>query len=119
MRQRLPLLSLVGWTLFVWVTRMNNIVQDDDLSAGGMAWRLGAAAFFVALAVALLVATRRSPARVNAVLGVFVVWTIGWWSIRGVGILVDNHDVGFKVVHTILMVVSIGVAMWAWRRRDR
>ena len=34
-------------------------------------------------------------------------------------IRLDNHDVGFKVVHTILMVVSIGVAMWAWRRRDR
>ena len=98
---------------------MNNIVRDDDLSAGGMAWRLGAAGFFVALAVALLVATRRSPARVSAVLGALVVWTIGWWSIRGVGILLDNHDVGFKVVHTILMVVSIGVAMWAWRRRDR
>ena len=48
-----------------------------------------------------------------------MVWTVGWWTIRGVGILLDgNHETGFKVVHTVLMVVSIALAMWAWARRD-
>lgn len=118
MRARLPVLALVGWTLFVWVTRMNNIVHDDDLSTGGMAWRLGAAAIFVALAVAVAVSLRLAPTRMAPILGVLVVWTVGWWLVRGVGILLDDHDAGFKVVHTILMLVSIGVAMWAWQRRD-
>jgi hypothetical protein len=44
--------------------------------------------------------------------------SVGYWLVRGTGILVADHDVGFKVVHTVLMVISIVLAMWAWRRRD-
>ncbi len=114
MRARLPVLTLVAWTLFVWVTRINNIWQDDDLDGFAMAWRLGAAVVFVVLALAVLITSLRAPERFVATL---VGWTIAWWLVRGVGILLDDHDTGFKIVHTALMVASIGVAMWAWRRR--
>ena len=119
MRARLPLYSLVGWTLFVWVTRTRNVITDDDLTNFGMAWRVGAAVVFVVLALAALVAARRWPARATLLLGALVLWTTGWWLIRGVGILLDDHEVGFKIVHSILMIVSIELAMWAWKRRDR
>lgn len=119
MRTRLPLFALVGWTLFVWISRSRNVVNDDDLSTGGTTWRLGAALLFVVLALAVLLVRRLRPARLTAVLAVLVAWTTAWWLIRGIGILLDEHAVGFKVVHSILMIVSIGLAMWAWRRRDR
>ena len=119
MRNRLAVPLLLGWTFFVWISRIRNILDDDDLSGAGRAWRLGAAALFVVLAAVVLVARRRRSPRATALLAGLVVWTIGWWAIRGIGILVDgNHDAGFKLVHTILMIVSIALAMWAWTRRD-
>jgi hypothetical protein len=119
MRNRLAVPLLLGWTLLVWVSRIRNILDDDGLSGGGRAWRLGAAVVFVVLAAVVFVARRRRSRRATALLGGLVVWTVGWWSIRGVGILLDgNHDAGFKLVHTVLMVGSIALAMWAWTRRD-
>ena len=61
-----------------------------------------------------VVALRRSAR--NQVLPVLVWWTIGYWLVRGGGIVLDaNHDASFKVVHSVLMVISIGTAMWVWR----
>ncbi len=34
-------------------------------------------------------------------------------------ILVADHEVGFKVVHTVLAVVSIGLSVLAWREARR
>ena len=48
-----------------------------------------------------------------------VVWTVGFWLVRGGGILLDDHDAAFTVIHTALMVVSIVLAMWVWRTRGR
>jgi hypothetical protein len=119
MRNRLAVPLLLGWTLFVWIGRIRNIVEDGELSGAGRAWRLGAAVLFVVFAAVVFLARRRRSPQATALLGGLVVWTIGWWTIRGVGILLDgNHDAGFKVVHTVLMIVSIALAMWAWTRRD-
>jgi len=114
---RVPVLTLVGWTLFVWATRVRNIIGDDELVGGARAWRLSVAVLFVVFAVALLAVRRLWPVRSIVVLGPFVVFTIGYWLVRGTGIILEDHDLGFTIVHTILMVVSIGLAMWAWRRR--
>ena len=106
-----PLLVLVVWTVFLWVSRLRNVFSDDDLTAFGTAWRVGVVVVFVALAV--LATTGR-------LVGVLIAWTIGFWLVRGGGILLDgDHDAGFKVIHTALMAVSIGLAMWAWRSRSR
>jgi hypothetical protein len=111
------MLTLVGWTLFVWVTRIRNIIGDDELAGGERAWRLGAAVLFVVFALALLVVRSFAADRTTVVLAPFVVFSVGYWLVRGTGILIADHDVGFKVVHTVLMVISIVLAMWAWRRR--
>ena len=57
-----------------------------------------------------LFATRR-------VLGAFALWTGGYWLVRGTQIILADHSLGFTLVHTVLMVVSIGLAGWAWVRR--
>ena len=115
----LPRLLLIGWTLLVWTSRIRNVVADEDLSTGGRTWRIGAAVVFIGLAGAYAVSLRWSVSWGRSVLAALVVWTVGWWSIRGIGILLDDHDVGFKVIHTVLMAISIGLAMWAWQARDR
>ena len=119
MRTRLAVPALLAWTLLVWVGRIRNVVADDDLSGFAFVWRLGAAVVFVVLALVVLVARLRRSPRAGALLAGLVAFTIGWWSIRGIGILLDPaHAIGFKIVHTVLMVGSIALAMWAWARRD-
>lgn len=114
-----PRLLLIGWTVLVWTSRTRNVVGDEDLTTAGRTWRIGAAVLFVVLALVYAVALRRASPWGRSALAVLVIWTVGWWSIRGIGILLDDHGVGFKVIHTLLMVVSIGLAMWAWRARER
>jgi len=120
MRGEIPVLLFLGWTFLVWVGRIRNIVEDESLSSGGQAWRLGAAGVFVVLAVVVFVARRIRFRWAPPLLGALVAWTTGWWAIRGIGIILDgNHAVGFKIVHSLLMLGSIGLAMWAWTSRDR
>ena len=42
---------LVGWTLFLWISRIRNVLGDDDLDGFGVAWRVGAAAVFLVLSM--------------------------------------------------------------------
>ena len=113
MRDRLPalpLLAMIGWTLFLWTSRLRNVLGNDELSAWGTTWRIGVVVVFVVLA--LLAATGR-------LVDLFVGWTIGYWVVRGGGILIGDYSAGFKAIHTALMAVSIGLAMWVWRARNR
>lgn len=44
-----------------------------------------------------------------------------YWAVRATAIALRDHSVGFVVVHTVLAIVSIGLAAWVVldRRRDR
>ncbi len=111
---------LVAWTLFVWVSRIRNIWGDDDLSTGGQWLRTGFAVIFLAFGTAMavrLVRTRESGLQRSdrILLQAFILWTVGFWLVRGIGIIVDDHEVGFTVIHTILMVISLGLAAQAGR----
>ena len=44
----------------------------------------------------------------------FSVWTVYVWATRIVNIVGDDHSAGFKIVHSILAVVSIAFAIAAW-----
>jgi hypothetical protein len=46
----------------------------------------------------------------------FAAWTVGVWVVRSIGIWVHDHPVGFKVVHTVLAAISIGLAVRAVQR---
>ncbi len=104
----------VAWTAVVWVGRIRNVVGDDELTAGARTWRLIVAIAFLVLAA--LVATLplglwdRRPLGSNRLVAVFCLWTIVFWTVRGGGLLFEDHDAGFKVVHTVLALVSIGLA---------
>jgi hypothetical protein len=109
---------LVVWTLFVWTSRIRNVWSDEDLTAGGQILRTGYSAVFLVggIFAAWVLWSRRGAAlrstdRVGLV--VFFAWSVVFWLIRGIGIIVDDHDAGFTAIHTVLMVVSLGLVWLA------
>jgi peptidoglycan/LPS O-acetylase OafA/YrhL len=112
--------ALVVWTLLLWTTRIANIWRDADLDTWERRGRTLLALSFTVLAIAAVVALwrRLRQARVVAV-GALAGWTIVVWVVRGIGILAADHDLGFKAVHTALAVVSIVLAVLAWRETRR
>jgi hypothetical protein len=120
-----PLVAMVAWTLFVWIGRIRNIVNDETLAGWSRSWRLGFSASFVALAVAVGGLTIRhllpagdgpaGRALLSRLVTVLAGYSIVVWLIRGTDITIGNHSVGFKVVHAILAVVSIGLGGLALR----
>ncbi len=117
-RSVVPLVPLLIWTLFVWSSRIRNVWTDEDLTTGGQVLRTGYAVVFLAFGIAMVALVWRgrpdplSPVA-QRVLAVFLAWTVVFWLIRGIGIIVDDHTASFTVIHTVLMVISIGLAAWA------
>ncbi len=113
-RLRLPLYALAAWSIAVWASRIRNVLADEDLTTTGTTWRVAVALLFVVSGLLLAVFTARHDHRLGDVGWFLAGFTVLWWLIRGIGILLDsNHDASFKLVHTVLMVVSIGLAAWA------
>lgn len=107
---------LAGWQAFVWGTRIDNVLGDDGLDAGGKVARLALSASFLALAAVAVWAWRSArgggavaPAAARWV-RVGAAWTTGVWVVRGVGIALGDHDAAFIAVHLVLAVVSIALA---------
>lgn len=109
---------LAGWTLFNWTTRIRNVLGDDELAGFDRAWRLGVSVAFVAVAllvIATLIARRHTAAahvsRALAVAGIL------WWPVRAIGTLLADFSVAFKVVHTVLAVVTVTLGVLVLRAR--
>ena len=119
-RDRVVLLALAGWTLLVWVGRIRNVVASE-FEGWAFGWRLGVAVVFTLSGVLLAatVLTRSSLAR--PVAGCLALVGAGWWLVRGTGILLAEYDVGFKVVHTVLATVTVGLSwlVLRWWAADR
>jgi uncharacterized membrane protein len=49
------------------------------------------------------------------VIRAFCGWTVFVWLTRIKNILGDDHDFGFKAVHTMLAFVSVAFAVVVWR----
>lgn len=97
MRRTPALYAFVAWTLFVWAVRIKNA----DGSVGAVVVSLT----FIVPAIAALV-------RPAVVLRPLVAWTVVVWLLRIGDIVVDgDHGVAFKVVHTVLGVVSIALGI--------
>ncbi len=104
---------LLTWTFLVWISRVRNVLTDQDLEVAGVAWRLGAAGIFLGLAAAVL-GQLISGHQGTQQLKWLATWSIGFWLVRGSGILIDsNWSFEFKAVHTALMVVTFAVVALA------
>ena len=98
--RRWPLYLFVAWTVFVWAGRIRN---------GGS----------VALAVSFLALATVALWRRRGWVTALAVWTIAVWAVRTPVILVHQHPVGFKVVHTALAAISVVLAVAAQRDVQR
>jgi hypothetical protein len=98
-----------AWTVFVWVTRVRNIVEDQ-----GSNLDLVVALVLATLGVAVVVAARKGG--LAPVLAAAVVATVAVWALRTPLIVLDaDHGVAFKAVHSALAVISVVLGLAAWR----
>jgi hypothetical protein len=102
--------ALAGWTVFIWGTRVRNIARD-----GGGGLSLLVALGMVALAALVAVALVRDGTPRWAVPALAAA-TVAAWAVRVPVILLGDHGAAFKVVHTVLAVVSVALAVAALRR---
>ena len=102
--------ALAGWTVFVWGTRIRNIVRD-----GGGTLSILVALGLVALAVIVAISLVRAGTPRWAVPALAAA-TLAAWAVRAPMILLGDQGAAFKVVHTVLALVSIALAAAAWRR---
>jgi len=116
---RISVWVVVGWTLFMWVTRTRLIFTEDDLSVGDVVLRILPVFVFVGLAMVLVVSLRTGRPDLSLSVTVIAAWTTVYWLIRVTLISFHDHSVGFKIVHAVLAAISIGTATWAWRRTSR
>ncbi len=103
--------GLIGWTLFVWGSRVRNLVNDDELEGFSLVWRSAAAALFLGAAVIGAVALIKKRSFASPF---FVAWSvagIAWWTVRGTQTLVSDFSVAFKLVHTVLALVTIALGL--------
>lgn len=120
--------GLIGWTLFVWVGRIRNILADDDLVGWSQLWRACLAISFVGLALVgagfLVRALVSNPATeqdaamrlAKKAVTVLACYGIVIWAIRGTDIFFGSHELAFKAVHTVLAVVTISLGVLVIQR---
>jgi len=110
---------LVAITVVVWVVRVVNVFGDDSLSGSARLWRLLVAGCFLAfagLAVAVL-SGRWAGHRLGStrLVAMFCLWTMVFWAVRSIGIVLGDYDTEFTLVHVLLALVSVGVAFPVYR----
>lgn len=107
----------IGWTLFVWGGRLQNLAADPGGFAEASQWSLWGSVAFVSLAVVNVITPLAGSVRLaRLALAALAALTIGVWLVRAVDIALGDHSVGFIVVHVVLAMVSIGLAVLAWRK---
>lgn len=100
----------------IWIGRLRNLLGDAGLDGSGRAVRAAIAVAFLVAACTLVLAGLRVrrvgvDTTTSAVVLAIAALASAYWVVRGVGILADpGHATGFKIVHTVLMVVSLAAA---------
>jgi hypothetical protein len=120
MRRRPAAAALVAWSLLVWTTRIANVWGDGALDTGDKLGRTALALSFTLLAGAVVATVWRGAEQASLrAVGALAAWSVAVWVVRGLGIVAAHHELGFKVVHSVLAVVSIVLAGVAWREARR
>ena len=119
-----PAAGLAAWTFFTWVGRLGLAWNDATLTTGAKVVATVPVVLFTGLGAAVAVVVLRRPdadlgAAGRKVVMAAGVWSIGYWAVRLPLILSHAHPVPFKVVHTVLALVSGGLSVWAWRAVNR
>ena len=107
---------LIVWTLAIWGSRLRNIQSDDDLTGADRIVAIGVAYAFLATATATGAAIlRRSPWETYPLMALVAIGIVRW-TLRGPMILFSSEwETSFKVVHTVLWLVTIALSVLAWR----
>jgi len=103
----------------MWTTRTRLIFTEADLSFADIVLRIAPVFLFVALALLLLYSVRTGRPALAPTVTVIAAWTTVYWLVRVTLILIHDRSIGFKLVHAVLAVISIGTAAWAWRQTSR
>ena len=110
---------LVAVTVVVWAVRVVNVFGDDSLSGSARLWRLLVAGCFLAFAglAVVVLSGRWAGHRLGStrLVAMFCLWTMVFWAVRSIGILLGDYDTEFTLVHVLLAVVSVGVAFPVYR----
>ncbi len=110
-----PGLVLAAWTLLLWTTRVRNILADDALTGWSRTWQLGAAIGFVVAAVGLAVTSLLRPALAVRPGMALALFGAAWWIVRGTGVVLADHPLGFTVVHVVLAIGTVAIGAWLVR----
>ena len=104
-----------GSTLLVWTTRIYNLFEDNEISNGERVWSLLVSTVFLLGAIAvikiLVGSWRDRNIKKSRLITAFCIWTVTFWIVRSVGILIADHGAGFKIVHACLAIVFILLAL--------
>lgn len=99
---------------------MRNIVVDDELDGADRVISYGVAVAFLVAALCVGISLRTDARWGGTALLVLVTLGVLRWTIRGPIILVsDEWEIGFKVVHTILWLVTVLLSALSWREHAR
>jgi hypothetical protein len=117
LRRRWPIILFLGWTAYVWITRLVNVwsVSDESSLAKVIStvFAVGLLAAAVVGAIVLVGARSRSLSEGEATFfGWFGAATCAIWAGRMVQIAFDDtRDMAFKEVHLGLGIVSVILAV--------
>ncbi|NNC75076.1 MAG: hypothetical protein HKN93_06140 [Acidimicrobiia bacterium] len=105
--------ALAGvWTLLIWGSRVRLLTGDEAAKTDVWIRIITSLVLGAAVLAMALLARADGPAR----WGVGVVWAFaGWmalvWVSSAFNVFVNEHSSAFRIVHTVLAVVSIGLAV--------
>ena len=104
-----------GSTLLVWIIRVYSLFEDNEISNGERVWSLLVSTVFLLAAIAvikiLVGSWRDRNIKKSRLITAFCIWTVTFWIVRSVGILIADHGAGFKIVHACLAIVFILLAL--------
>ena len=104
-----------GSTLLVWIIRVYNLFEDNEISNGERVWSLLVSTVFLLAAIAvikiLVGSWRDRNIKKSRLITAFCIWTVTFWIVRSVGILIAAHGAGFKIVHACLAIDFILLAL--------
>ena len=114
---------LVLATIGVWLVRVVNVFGDETLSGSSRLWRLLVATGFLVFAGVMMavLSGRWAGHRLGStrLVAMFCLWTMVFWAVRSIGILLGDYDTGFTLVHVVLAVVFVGGSLPVYRLDQR